>query len=99
MICKFKKTTVIEAIRFTGTKESFDEIRAWVGDGFFYDYQNAPRVFLDQVDNFSSSLPVNIDDWVVKMDNKFKVMTDVDMSYFTKVVHEKKAVFKVKVEE
>jgi hypothetical protein len=92
MICKFRRAIVIEAIRFEDTKESFDEIRAWVGDNFYYDYQNAPRVFLKDADG--RGMPINENDWVVKEENIFLVRSDTDMSYFTKMSHDEKAIFK-----
>lgn len=91
MICKFERHSFVEAVRFEDTKESFDEIRAWVGDRFYYDYQNAPRVFL-------SDAPVNKGYWIVKENNKFVVRSDADMSYFTKITTDREAIFK-KVDE
>ena len=90
MICKFERLTVISAIRFDGSKESFDEIRAWVGDAFYYDYQTHPRVFLDN----HSCNPVNVNDWIVKEGDEFKVLTDAEMSYFKKIAPDKKGYFK-----
>jgi hypothetical protein len=90
MIKKYERIIAIEAIRFLDNKKSFDEIRAWVGDDFYYDYQNPPWVFLLT----DTSHPVREDDWVVKKDGKFSVMSDADMSYFTKIKNDTKAISK-----
>ena len=82
MIERFTKIVSIEAIRFSGTKESFDEIRAWVGCAFFYDYQTAPRVFLDSEDG--TSYPVEQFDRVVKIDGIFSVMSGAALDVYDK---------------
>jgi hypothetical protein len=47
---KYKKITKdVEACQFTGTTESFKEIRNWLGDKFHYDYQTPPTVFYDEI--------------------------------------------------
>lgn len=90
MICKLEKTTILEAIRFDGSKESFDEIRAWVGDQFYYDYQQLPFVFLGN----DTCSPVFVNNWIVKEQEQFRVMTDADISYFKKLPQDKEAIFK-----
>lgn len=54
-----KKDKISKAILFDGSKESFQEIQAWVGSQKFkYDYQKYPTVFLkDQ--------PVPKNTWIV----------------------------------
>ena len=97
MICRFERNIVIEAIRFLGTKESFDEIRAWVGSNFYYDYQTVPRVFLRYEEEYegirAENIGVKVDDWIVLENNQFAVYSDADMSYFKKLMHDKGSTF------
>lgn len=73
MIKKYStKPEVVEAVQFKGTSESFCEIREWAGEKFYYDYQNAPGVFLINTDN--RHLPVNKNDIVFKGENGFSVL-------------------------
>ena len=58
-----KKPIVIEAVQFKDTKASFDEIRKWVGEIFYYDYQNYPRVFIKTLEG---SMGVSKNDWIIK---------------------------------
>lgn len=64
-----KLPTSVDACQFKGTEKSFKEIRDWVGETFYYDYQEYPRVFL-------KSLGVHIGDWIVCEDGDFKVLDD-----------------------
>jgi hypothetical protein len=62
----------VQAIQFTGTEESFKEIRGFVGTKFYYDYQEMPRVFL-------RGQGVNQTDWIIKNPlGDFIIMTDED---------------------
>lgn len=64
----------VEACQFLATRDSFLEIRGWVGESFYYDYQEHPRVFLKREG-------VNNGDWIVKITTpitKFIVMSDTD---------------------
>ena len=70
----------VEACQYTGSEESFKELRAWLGKSFYYDYQNAPRVFFDAGNGFPS---IGIEDgfWIIKTDedepgNEYVVMRD-----------------------
>ena len=83
MIERYTKTVSVEAIRFSATKQSFDEIRAWVGSAFFYDYQTDPRVFLDSEDG--TCYPVKQFDRVVKIDGIFTVMSGVALEDYDEV--------------
>jgi len=58
-----KKPVVIEAVQFLDSKKSFDEIRAWVGESFYYDYQNFPRVFIKTLEG---DMGVSKGDWIIK---------------------------------
>lgn len=57
------KPEIVEACQFTGTKESFDGIRDWIGVDFHYDYQEQPTVFLNQ-----NGRDIGIEEgfWIVK---------------------------------
>ncbi len=58
-----KKPVVVEAIQFKDTKESFNEIRKWVGESFYYDYQEYPRVFIKTLEG---DMGVTKSDWIIK---------------------------------
>lgn len=61
---KFRKKPIeVEAIQFQDNKESFDEIRRWVGDKFYYDYQNYPRVFISTLEG---EMGVTGGDWIIR---------------------------------
>ena len=68
MIKQFRtKPWDVDAIQFTGCTESFVKIREWVGENFYYDYQESPHTWL-------SNRPVCKNDWVVKdAKGEFKV--------------------------
>lgn len=57
------KPKTVEACQFMGTKESFDEIRAWIGADFHYDYQEQPTVFLNQD---GRDIGIETEIWIVK---------------------------------
>jgi len=81
VIKKFKRVEVIEAIQFLGTKESFDEIRAWVGEDFYYDYQVYPRVFLRSEEK-RKYYGIDTNDWVVRRDGVFSGLSQQDMDFY-----------------
>lgn len=58
-----KKPVVIEAVQFADTKESFDKIREWVGENFYYNYQDSPRVFIKTLEG---DMGVTKNDWIIK---------------------------------
>ena len=58
-----KKPVVIEAIQFLDTKDSFNKLKEWIGESFYYDYQNAPRVFIKTLEG---DMGVSKGDWIIK---------------------------------
>ena len=58
------KPEVVEACQFDGTQDSFKEIRAWIGEAFYYDYQESPRVFLKKL--IGPGVAIGIGTWIVK---------------------------------
>ncbi len=57
------KPKQVEACQFTGDKESFDELRDWIGKDFYYDYQEQPRTFLK---NSMGDIGIKEGFWIVK---------------------------------
>ena len=72
-----RKIKTVEAMQFTGTRESFLELRAWIGDTFYYDYQEQPTVFLSHSDGTEG---VVVGNWIVLDPNidpdEFVIMRD-----------------------
>ena len=58
-----KKPVVIEAHQFNDTQESFEELREWIGDKFYYNYQDSPRVFIRTLEG---DMGVTKGDWIIK---------------------------------
>lgn len=58
-----KKPVVIDAMQFDGSEKSFKAVRAWVGDSFYYDYQENPRVFIKTSEG---NMGVSKGDWIIK---------------------------------
>ena len=58
-----KKPVVIEAVQFTGSKESFEECRGFAGNNFFYDYQQSPTTRIQTIEGVIGCPP---DWWIIK---------------------------------
>ena len=58
------KPEVVEACQFTGTKKSFNDLRDWLGEVFYYDYQESPRVFLRKL--IGPVGVIGVGTWIVK---------------------------------
>lgn len=58
------KPVIVEACQFTGTKKSFNDLRDWLGEVFYYDYQESPRVFLKKL--IGPGVAIGIGTWIVK---------------------------------
>lgn len=64
MEVKYRKRPVeVEAVKFLDTVASFKKCKAFVGDGLYYDYQNAPRVFIHTEEG---EMGVSKGDYIIK---------------------------------
>jgi hypothetical protein len=77
-----------EAIQFKDNAESFAEIRKWVGNRFYYDYQTPPFVFLEKSSQTCEG--VRKDDWIILSTGYFNVYSPDDMKYAEEIRDEQR---------